>query len=161
METRKPGIATDITRLKAASAGSAAEMRDFVHSLKGRSPQEVLGLVAQSSLLNGVIQATLGCIVLTAIFTVVPYAMGKMAPAKSKKGEEKPAAASKASEPAPAASTSANTSSGTDAATPVAAPKGKSGDDLLDKLGVGESVESDPGKNPLENDKDDLLKELK
>src|SRR5690349_13965485 len=99
METRKPGIATDITRLKEASAGSAAEMRDFVRSLKGRSPQEVLGLVAQSSLLSGVIQATLGCIVLIAVFTVGPYAMGKMAPAKPKKDADKAAVTAKASEP--------------------------------------------------------------
>lgn len=165
--SNRPGISGDISRLKTNGAATAEEMRDFLKRLKGKSPQEVLGTVAQSSLIQSVITAACGFAALIVAFTVVPFVWGKMAPAE-KKGAAKPQAAAKV-EPAQNASTANPVATGAPvagdpgagSAKPASAEKtSKADEDLLDKLGVGETKLSDPNKNPLDR-KDDLLKEIK
>ena len=43
------GIARDLQQLKTHSAASVAELREFLAQMRGRRPQEVLGLVAGQS----------------------------------------------------------------------------------------------------------------
>jgi hypothetical protein len=80
--------AGDLARMKMNSAATIDELREFVGQLKGRNPQEVLGLVAQSGLVKGVLTATCWTLGLIAVFTIGPYFL--IAP-KEKKTAEKPA----------------------------------------------------------------------
>ncbi|MDP6060276.1 MAG: hypothetical protein QGH33_15350, partial [Pirellulaceae bacterium] len=68
------GIAKDLRRLKTDGAASAEELRQFIGQLRGRSPHEVMGVVAQSDLLRSIILAAAGCAVLLVALTVIPYA---------------------------------------------------------------------------------------
>jgi hypothetical protein len=151
------GIVRDMRRIRAGSAMTAAELREFIRQFKGKSPQEVLGTVAQSGLSRAVGLATIGCVALVAVFTILPYAWGKVLPVESKP-ERKPTAApaapaAAASEPRPAASPQT--------ATAAPSPAVNAGQDLLEKLGEGDAKTSDPRSNPLEDSADDLLKDLK
>jgi hypothetical protein len=161
------GIGRDVRRLKADGADAAAELREFVHQLRGKPPQEVLGLVAQSGLIRATALATVGTLVLVAILTVVPYAMAKAFPEKPKAA---PAATAEAASDAQSAE--AGAADGQTATSPAAGQTGtpaapgappltaEQGEDLLDALGEGETRESDPTVNPLEESADDLLDEL-
>ena len=155
------GIVRDIRRIQAGSAATADELRDFIRQFKGRSPQEVLGVVAQSGLTRAVTTTTIASVLLLAAFTAGPYAWNKLldgppkpAAAAAKKPAPGPAAATPAAE---AGKTAENTRpTAADATTDPAA-----GQELLDKLGEGEAKTTDPKSNPLEETADDLLKDLK
>ena len=151
------GIVRDIRRIRAGSAMTATELREFIRQFKGKSPQEVLGTVAQSGLSRAVGVATVGCVALVAVFTILPYAWGKIVPAETKP-ERKPTAAS-AAPASPASEQHAAAAPQTAAAAPSAAVGASQ--DLLDKLGEGDAKTSDPRSNPLEESADDLLKDLK
>lgn len=69
------GIAKDLRRLKTEGAASAEELRQFIGQLRGRSPQEVMGVVAQSDLFRSILLAGIGCAVLLVALTVIPYAL--------------------------------------------------------------------------------------
>jgi hypothetical protein len=145
----------EFRNLKENGSASAAELAEFMAQLRGKRPQEVLGLVAQSGLTRGMASATVAVLVVLAVFTVLPYAWGKISPEKAKVAVEKPAEKAEVVKP-PAA------------ATPKAAPKEEavapakpSQAEIMQKLGVGEAKKSDPLINPLENRTDDLLKDLK
>jgi len=154
---RGRGIVRDVRRIQAGSAATADELREFIRHFKGKSPQEVLGVVAQSGLTRAVTAATIGCVVLLAIFTAGPYAWGKLFA-----GAPKPAAAApkKAAQPTAGATTTVDGAS-TTAAGPAAATDSAAGEELLDRLGEGESKTTDSDKNPLEETADDLLRDLK
>jgi len=130
----------DLRKLKQTSGATVAELKAFLRDLKGRSPQEMLGIVASNQLVRAV---GLSCVLVfigILAFTAIPYAMGgKEEPAEKVKvaAEGKPAP-----EPAPV--------------EPAAAPEQPPASDLS-KLGVGEAKEAPPDKNPLENKTDDFL----
>jgi hypothetical protein len=164
---RPRGLAGDMHTLKAGSAASADELREFVKQLKGKNPQEMLGLVAQSGLFVGVMQATVATIVVILTCTVVPYLWSKSSPdtvtAQAAPPSQAPAKIdeSKAKATTPAVSTpdtkQTATASSTGSKPPAADNKGK----ILEKLGMDEAKKADPKANPLENSADDLLKDLK
>jgi hypothetical protein len=158
------GLVRDINRLKRDGGATAAEVREFVAQMKGRSPHDVLGMVAQSSLMHGVVVATVATLVLVAVFTVGPYLLAEPVHAKAKKPHAA-AADAKADSPdmvsdkkgntkadVPSASTSADQPAGNDPQVSKA---------TLEKLGVDEVKQSDSSSNPLDRKDDDLLKELK
>ncbi|HUY33624.1 MAG TPA: hypothetical protein VMV69_12815 [Pirellulales bacterium] len=154
------GIVRDIQRIQSGSTATADELRDFIRQFKGRSPQEVLGVVAQSGLTRAVATATIGCVVLMAIFTAGPYAWGKLfgdQPGSAAAAAKKSAQAAAA--PAADAGKTADDTTATGGAATAADPA--AGQELLDKLGEGESKTTDAGLNPLEESADDLLKDLK
>lgn len=169
---QKRGLGRDIDRLKEHGGASAAELREFMQQIKGKSPQEVLGVMAASSLVQSCILATIGCAIVMAALTVGPYAWNQMSP-PAKPAAAAPATAAAATTPgapnpaaAPQAALDPNKTPtaalpAPDGMDPTAASKPRADEDLLDKLGVGETREADPNANPLDNDKDDLLKELK
>ena len=72
------GISGDIHRIKEGSAATATEIREFMQDMRGKNPNEVLGAVASSGLIQGIALSTVGFIALLAVCTVVPYAWGKM-----------------------------------------------------------------------------------
>jgi hypothetical protein len=141
-ESRAQRLSTDVV-------ASTIELRDFVRSFKGRSPQEVMGIVASNALAQAVIGSTIATVVLLAVLTV-PFAFGKPEKAKS----TKPAAAVADVEPAKA-----------DAASPKAASSGDtpSEEDIKKAskaMGLDETKTADPKKNPLDSF-DNLLDKVK
>ena len=134
--------AADLRELKGNSRATVQELQDFLRELKGKSPQEMLGVVAASQLARSLAlsSALVGGGIL--LFTAIPYFLG---------GDEKaPPAAAPAAEPAPAP------------APPAVepAPVEEKKPDPLSKLGVGEELAAPPDENPLENKGDDFLKDL-
>lgn len=176
------GLARDIERIKSGSTATAAELREFIGALKGKRPQEVMGLVAGSSLVQCTTLATIVTVVFMAVFTVGPYLFNKLSPPAPVTAQAPAAAPAKtelpaASAPQPAAAANANTAPAKNDAPATKGETAKSsmptpsGDPLepstankqkaLEKLGIGETKSTDPKKNPLENSADDLLKDLK
>jgi hypothetical protein len=138
-----------VKRFSTDAATTTSELRDFVRSLKGRSPQEVMGIVASNALTQAVIGSTIATVVLLAVLTV-PFAFGKSAKAKS----TKPAASVADVEPAKS-----------DAASPKAASSGDtpSEEDIQKAskaMGLDETKTADPKKNPLDSF-DNLLDKVK
>jgi len=66
------GVASDLGRLHENSAATAAELRDFLGQLHDRSPQEVMGVVAQSNLFRSIFVAAGGCLALLLLLTIIP-----------------------------------------------------------------------------------------
>jgi hypothetical protein len=150
------GIAADMKRLKSDTASTAEEVREFIANLKGRSPQEVLGAVSESGLVQATVQATFFCMVVLVACTVLPWALKPEEPVVA--AESEPAAAAvvnEASEDAAVdnqletasagARSSGDSPSSSDAARAAAAMK------------IDETVVTDPKKNPLDGNLDKLL----
>jgi hypothetical protein len=150
------GLARDFHRARAGTKASAEELRAYVQQFRGKSPQEMLGLVTGSGLVRSTVLATVLTVIGMAAFTLGPYVWNKMSPPVAKTPKSPPAAAVTApATPAPAAPAPPAT---------VAVPAGTNvppSADVLEKLGLGESKAKPPTKNPLEAGGDDLLKDLK
>jgi len=162
------GLPRDVKRMKADTADTVAELRDFIQHLRGKPPQEVLGLVAKSGLVRATTTATIGTVVLLAIFTIGPYVIAKASPkpppapeaaaASAEAAEEGQGATATADGAATASPSAAGTQAGAGAAAGPLTPD--QGAELLERLGEGDTRESDPSVNPLEDSADDLLDEL-
>lgn len=148
------GLRGDLRRLRTEGAASAAELREFLGTMRGRSPQEVLGIVTSSGLTRATALATFLVVGLMAVFTVVPYALGR--------GEAAPATPASGV----AAQASPTSSAGAPAASPAATGAGVPADlaagqpDLekaAEALGIGETKQAPPDKNPLDGSLDTLL----
>lgn len=146
-ESARPGVGGELSQLKTNGAASAGELREFIGSLKGKSPQEVLGAVAQSGLTRGIVQATIGFVVVLVTFSVVPYGYNKIWPSTDG------TTAAKTTDDDPAAETKPETDPAASSKQPVATaddvPVGAG--DVTDVLGIGETKTSDPNANPLES----------
>jgi hypothetical protein len=146
MEPNKPrtsasfGPLKDLHNLQQNGSASLAELKEFLGKLQGRSPQEVVGLVSTSMMVQSMAIATVGTIALLAVFTLVPYMLYG---APQVKQTAKPPA------PAPAA-TSAETAK-TD--EPALDDKTKA----LQKMGIDETKTAKPDENPLDKKFDNLL----
>jgi hypothetical protein len=142
------GVLGGLSRVKRDGAHSLQELQEFVAQMRGRSPQEVLGMVSASELVRGIVLATVGCVVLLAAFTVVPYALrDKDAAAKASAA---PAAPTKTAGPSTATTPAiASTDEKTDK-TPDASAAAKA-------LNIDEVKTADPSVNPLDKDLDKLL----
>lgn len=95
---RRRGIARDMDVLSSGGKATAEELREFMQQMKGRNPQEVLGIVAQSGLFQGILMATLGTVAFLFLFTVGPYAWSKAVGKPDKKVAEAKAADAKAAD---------------------------------------------------------------
>ncbi len=138
-----------VKRLSTDAATTTSELRDFVRSLKGRSPQEVMGIVSSSALTQAVISSTLATVVLLAVLTV-PFAFGKSAKAKS----AKPAAAVADVEPSKTNATSSKSANSGDTPSEEDIKKASKA------MGLDETKTADPKKNPLDSF-DNLLDKVK
>ena len=129
-----------VKRLSMDAAASTAELRDFVRSLKGRSPQEVMGIVSSSALAQAMIGSTIATVALIAVLTVGPYMFFGAPKAKSSKPEAN-AAATEPSKPAGDTAKGTN-SSGT--------PSEEDIKKASKAMGLDETKAADPKKNPLD-----------
>jgi len=151
------GIARDVRQLRTQGKATADELRVFLAQARGRSAQEVLGMVAGSRLTQSIAQAALGAVLLLAVCTIVPWLL-------SDKAEKSPASANAAATP-PASTETSNT-----AQTPTelesattdtnAAPSPADAQEAVKVMGLGDTKTADPKSNPLENKLDNLLDDL-
>lgn len=142
-ETRTAMASTkaDLRELRDNSRATVQEIQSFLRELKGKGPQEMLGVVSASGLFRSLVLSTAIVVGGILLFTAIPYFMG---------GEEKPAPVTEKTAPAEA---------------PVETPKpaepaAEPAPDPLSKLGVGEELSAPPDTNPLEDKGDDFLKDL-
>ncbi len=158
MTPNGPGLSRDIDQLRNGSTATAAELRAYLNTMRGKSPQEVLGSVAQSSLAQGTFVATVATVLFVGVFTVIPWKMAQNAPPASKK----PVAAAKPAETTAQPDKAAPAAQPAETAT-ASKPEGKPdlNQKVLDNLGVSEAKTADPNFNPLDKKDDDLLKDLK
>ncbi len=127
----------DIKQVKGNTAVTAAQLREFLRELRGRSPREMLGAIAQSTLVHGTLVST--------AFFVVVFAVSAALTSPTAAPEKK----------AKPAVESATTGAVTPPATTTQALKKK---DITDVLGVGDQKAGKPKEiNPFES-KEDLLK---
>jgi hypothetical protein len=159
-EPRSGGVARDLKRLKSEGAATVAELREFLGQMKGKSPQEVLGLVAESGLARSILLATLLFVVLLVALTVGPYLLAQSGADESAPVADQATAsevnAATPAEPEPAKQPGEGASAAVD---PSAAEAGAppDADRAIDAMGIGETRVADPDDNPLENKIDGLL----
>ena len=119
-------LSRDVKSLKRNSAAVTAELNQFMREMRGKSPHEMLGAVARSSLTRSGFTAA---IILAAILfssTVIPFATrDDPEPAQQPKAQQhaKPTAHAEASPAAPPA-TAATTNTNHPAALPADEPRG-------------------------------------
>ena len=168
----------DLEKLGKNSQAVVGELRQFLATLKGKSPKEMMGAVADSSLAQSMLVATGITALLLVVLTGIPYAL------KDSKAEteewEKLIWSKERKERSQEISTTfrnhnkavreainsaltqdgATSSSGQTGRQPnVGADEKASGSaqSTADKIGIGEEKKADPNSNPLDSKDDDLL----
>jgi hypothetical protein len=135
--------AADLRELRGNSRATVQELQTFLRELKGKSPQEMLGVVAASHLARSLVLSTGIVVGAILLFTAIPYFFGEKETQAPVEASAPPVTESPPPPPAPPE-------------TPQAVPQ----TDPLAPLGVGEQKVAPPDKNPLENQGDDFLKDL-
>jgi hypothetical protein len=144
-------VARDIQRIKTEGGASIGELREFVGRMQGKSPQEMLGVLAQSRLAISIVFSTVGCIVILFSWSILAYMWnggdGKPAtPAATAQNPDKPVK----SAPAKTAAAKTSTVTGTSANTPSASKTA----DIAKRLGIKETKTGSPNiENLLDGDK--------
>jgi hypothetical protein len=138
-EPNPPLVSTraELRNLRNNSQATVAELKAFLGELKGRSPQEMLGMVAGNQLFRATIHALVLITAVLVIFTVIPYLT-----------RETPAAVAA---PAPPEATPIE--------TPVE-PAIPAEPDPLEPLGIGEEKQAPRDVNPLDTGTGSFLDEL-
>jgi hypothetical protein len=141
-------IAGDLKKIRRNTAASSHEIREFLAQMRGKSPQEMLGMLASSNLVKCTVQAGIGWLIVIALFSLGPWIWSLVNPPTPKVL------------PPPAGATAATTAPTVEAkpvvSTPTAPPV-----NAAEKLGIGETKDAPANQNPLEKSSDDLLKDLK
>ena len=143
----------ELRNLGANTQATAAELKAFLAELKGRSPQEMLGIVAASQLFRSLVLSSVLVFALIVVFTLVPYFMG---------GDGKSGAVAEAevSQPAPAKPTEAQAKPEDPKPADTTQPEGNPANPTqpdISPLGVNEEKTAPPNVNPLESDNDNFL----
>ena len=132
----------DLRQLRTNTHATVAELKAFLREMKGKSPPEMLGIVAASQLIRSLALASLVVALAIVVFTVVPYFLAD--------GSGGPATAAEASSPPPASPSPG----------PAVEPSPTSGPDPIETLGVGEERGAPANVNPLEDQRDNFLEGL-
>lgn len=133
----------DLRELKANSRATVQELQLFLRELKGKSPPEMLGIVASSQLIRAIVLSVILVIVAIFALTAIPYFFGN----KESPDPEQPIV----------------TNPGTFAAEPKQAdpnPKQIKPAEPLAPLGLNEKKNAPANVNPLEDDGGSFLKDL-
>ena len=131
----------ELRNLRNNSQATVEELKAFLREMKGKSPQEMLGMVATNQLFKATLQSLVFILVLIAVFTVIPY-FTRETPA------ETPAETVEA--PAPEAAP----------AEPETVPETPPEPAALENLGIGEEKQAPPNVNPLDGNTGSFLDEL-
>ena len=144
----------DFKKLGRNSQAVVVELREFLANLKGKSPKEMMGAVAESSLAQSLLISTLIMTVLVFAFSAIPYFLKDDQEAVQASG--KGSAVQKETDgQAPSQSDSGESSSGESGESKDADSAKTPEQKAADILGVGEVA--DPDSNPLDSGGDDLL----
>lgn len=154
--------AQDLRKLKANGAATAQELTEWLARMRGKSPREVLGAVANSNLIQSFAQASIGVAVFVLVFTVIPWTVSLIkgdGASESTNTEEVAKAGAEEGTETPVDETNTTPK---DPEDPVGTPdidiNDKAG--IANKLGVGETKEAPANVNPLDGSVDDLLEGL-
>lgn len=148
-EESQPPLAStrsELRNLRNNSQATVAELKVFLAEMKGRSPQEMLGMVAGNRLVRATVHSLILIGVILLVFTVIPYLTRESEPVAepsevtAEATETLPAEPEEVPEP-----------------TVMEEPAGS---DALETLGVGEEIEAPPSVNPLDGDTGSFLEEL-
>lgn len=143
---------TDFRNLKEHGGASIGELKEFLAGLRGRSPQEVIGIVKSSLLIQSLGIATAATLAVLFVFTITPYMIwGPPSEAKPKK------AAVAASEQSVQPAAAINTGATKEGAKSDGAPSAEDAAKAAKAMGLDETKTADPKENPLEKDFDKLL----
>ncbi len=153
------GIARDFRRLKADGGATADELRDFIRCMRGKSPQQMLGILAQSGLVKSILVSAAGFVVVLSALTVVPYLLKPDAAAAANSPSASKQEQNRSTPPQPAETQAANPDSS--AATNAQGPQSPDAKAAAAALGIDETKQAPPDKNPLEKDLDNLLDGVK
>ena len=137
-------VTRDVQGVRNNSAATAKELRSFLLQMKGRSPAEMLGMVAQSSLFKSLITATVLMALLMVVCTIIPFGMAKLQGGATDEAVVVDEVAGPVVPP-PAE------------IAPVEQVKETS---VEEALGIGDALDAPVDANPLENSADDLFKDL-
>ena len=141
----------DLRELKSNSSATVQELQEFLGQLRGKSPQEMLGIVTSSQLVRATGLSIVIVTSLILLFTAIPYFFGdnktvELEGTVSQPAPTQPAATQPAAQPTE---------------QPPATPTDPSNKPVeLAPLGVNEELPAPPNVNPLEDKKDDFLKDL-
>lgn len=138
----------DRQRLRREATAATTELRHFIRGLKGRSPQEVMGIVASNALAQAMLTSVICCVLMLAVLSV-PFAFGNSSKNKSK---PKPVAVAEV-EPS---KSEADTKAATSGDTPSEGDLKRASK----AMGLDETKVADPTKNPLDSF-DNLLDKVK
>ena len=154
------GVFKDVKRLQTDGNASVEELREFLAELKGKSPQEMLGIVAESGLVKGMVTATVGMVAVLFVFTIGPWAYNELAGEPVQPQAAVPPAA--AQNPAPqapvdpatqaAAAAAAVANPGAQASSAAPASQADLGT-ATKALGIGETKSGEPNLDALLNKK--------
>ena len=133
----------DLRELKANSSATVQELQLFLRELKGKSPPEMLGIVASSKLIRAIILSVILVIVAIFALTAIPYFLGN----KETPDPEQTIVTNSVT-PAPEPKEAKPTPNQTKPAEPLA------------PLGVNEKKNAPANVNPLEDDGGSFLKDL-
>jgi hypothetical protein len=137
----------DLRELKTNSSATVQELQQFLRELRGKSPQEMLGVVASSQLMRATILAFVLVTAVIFVLTAFPYFFGDE-PAAAPEPESRPAVSAT---PVPV--------------TPINEPQSRTQETQetpgpLAPFGVNEKLPAAPNENPLEDKGEDFLKDL-
>ena len=149
-ESQQPaaGAMQDYRALRENTAASVGELREFLGRLKGRSPQEVMGIVAHSSLVRGISIATAGTLVLLCAFTIGPWVLADDKQADQTAQNNQPVSDNQSDQqPVTAA----------DQGTTDSDPNEPDVERAAAAMGIDKTETAPPDKNPLDSKLDNLL----
>jgi cytoskeletal protein RodZ len=142
-------VSGDFRNLRTHGAASLEELKGFLGKLRRKSPQEVIGIVSSSLLIQSIVIATAITFVFMVVFTVGPFLFLGHPQVKAVKT---PAAAA-----APASTAGVATKTTTTKAEKSAGPSEEDTAKAVKAMGMDETKTADPKANPLEKDFDKLL----
>ena len=144
----------DFKKLGRNSQAVVGELREFLANLKGKSPKEMMGAVAESSLAQSLLISTVMMTILVFALSAIPYLL-KDEQASAEAAEKGTTAEDNRAEQSNAPSGAGESSSSEAGAVQETAPSKTPEQKTADILGVGEVA--DPDSNPLDSGGDDLL----
>ena len=127
---------------------AAAELREFLAQMRGKSPKEMLGAIASSNLAQSTLVATAAISAAIVAFTILPFGLKKV----FGKSTEPASVAAAPAQPEGAALETPD--------EPILDPDADNKGNAAGKLGIGESKQAPANVNPLESSTDDLLEGL-
>lgn len=129
----------ELRNLRNHSQATVAELKAFLRELKGRSPLEMLGMVAGNQLFRATVHALILITAALLVFTIIPYLT-----------REAPTAAQA---PVPVTAEAAPASPPVEPTVPAQA-------DPIETLGIGEEKTAPRDVNPLDTGTGSFLEEL-